>query len=441
MNRKQFKSAVKKGLGRAKVEILNKGLDDYVDLVLAACLSQQCYDTQSEPSRAKWLFELFQHSDYYPKFQTDILSALTNSHDERDLEQLFDLAYWMAKLGDKKAKKILRQQTFKIACEDTYSRNGLGAEELLKLGKKKDLLKLAKIYSQRLKLGEDDCHIPFDQFIYPKKQIARSLSVLKKHAQADPDIQTCLNYLQTHYANDIAGKNTIYQQNWEQQKQLFREKYPLAQIILRASNKEGKFPGLYARFGRCATPEELEYIFVLLLKTHKKSVRKRLLWVFSRTAIPRWDKRLLKWAASKHSGLKWAATTALGRIQDRRIYQFAKKQLVQHGLNGDYWSGLDLFLHNYGKAVPKLLMQALSQLEVDEEDEHHGLASSIIKLTENNPDPKLFKALEWVYENTPCSFCRCEALQQLKHLKKLRPHIKREAAFDSHKKIRQLVTC
>ncbi len=62
MSRNDFKVALRKGLGRAKLQIMNHGLNDCVDLVLIACLHEQTYDPQCESSRAEWLFEMFNKS-------------------------------------------------------------------------------------------------------------------------------------------------------------------------------------------------------------------------------------------------------------------------------------------------------------------------------------------------------------------------------------------
>ena len=46
-------------------------------------------------------------------------------------------------------------------------------------------------------------------------------------------------------------------------------------------------PHLYSRFGRHATPEELEAIYARLMQEKDDAIRVRLLWVFRRAPLPR----------------------------------------------------------------------------------------------------------------------------------------------------------
>jgi len=48
LEKEEFASAVRKGLGRALMHVVNFGLDGIDDLVLDACLHNYCYDTQIE---------------------------------------------------------------------------------------------------------------------------------------------------------------------------------------------------------------------------------------------------------------------------------------------------------------------------------------------------------------------------------------------------------
>ena len=101
LEKEQFASAVRKGLGRALMHVNNFGLDGIDDLVLDACLHNYCYDTQIESSRASWLFRMFDNTEYYPKFSEKILDGLRTETNQDNLGQLCVLAKEMAKHGDK----------------------------------------------------------------------------------------------------------------------------------------------------------------------------------------------------------------------------------------------------------------------------------------------------------------------------------------------------
>ena len=104
----EFSIALKRGQGRALLHIHQFGLDEVADILLESCLKNPSYDPPCEPSRAKWLFGMFQHAPQYAYFSSTILSALACETESYDLEQLCELAAQMGKHGDAAAVMALR---------------------------------------------------------------------------------------------------------------------------------------------------------------------------------------------------------------------------------------------------------------------------------------------------------------------------------------------
>ena len=102
LERSEFATALKKGLGRAARHVSLYGMDDVVDLVLDACLHDQRYDAQAEPDRVGWLFPMFAESDQYPIFQEAILKHAKMETKTWDALQLLGLAKEMAARGDER---------------------------------------------------------------------------------------------------------------------------------------------------------------------------------------------------------------------------------------------------------------------------------------------------------------------------------------------------
>ncbi len=115
LGRREFASALQKGLGRAFLHASRFGLDGVADLVLEACLRNQGYDPQVESSKSPWLFAMFGTSPEYSEFKKKILGALKVEKESWKLLQLFELAREMAEHGDHGARKAIVRRAQKIA--------------------------------------------------------------------------------------------------------------------------------------------------------------------------------------------------------------------------------------------------------------------------------------------------------------------------------------
>ena len=101
----QQRDALKKGLGRAMQWAVRGVLDD--DPLLQACLRDGRYDTQLEEMRGQWLWKMVQAVDAVDRFRVPILHALYALSDDRNAEQLCELASCFAVTGDETFRKRL----------------------------------------------------------------------------------------------------------------------------------------------------------------------------------------------------------------------------------------------------------------------------------------------------------------------------------------------
>ena len=433
MNRKDFESVLKKGLGRAKLQIMNNGLNDYADIVLNACLHEQTYDPQCESSRADWLLEMFYRTDHFPRFREKIISSLLTETDVWDLQQLFDLVYLIASNNDSTAKNALRNRAIQIAAEPS-DHDWIGNEELLKIDKESGLIELSKIYGRRLLVNPDD-FVPTDLVFLVEEQKDRYVSILKKMSKSYNEIDSYLKYLQKEYGETLLVNHIDREESKKRHHERVRRIYPIDLIIDNAKNKVGKYPGMYLSFGRHATPQELEQVFHILMNETKESVIIRLLWVFRKVAMPQLHPKLFEWALCETPELKLAAISALSQVTDKKIYEFGKEMVSNVGLIGDNAAAIDLFVNNYGDDIPQLLSASLKDIELDEQ-EAHSIGFNIVDLAEKNSDQKLSTLLKWVYENTPCTNCRYKAIEHLAELKQLDEALINECKYDASEEIR-----
>ena len=109
-----------------------------------------------------------------------------------------------------------------------------------------------------------------------------------------------------------ANKETKKLQASESHRQFFN----LEIILSNAKNKVGDYPVQYSAFGRRATPEEKEIIISQLIQEEDDDVRLRLLWVFSRSPLPRIPPAIFQWVENKNKTLYTAAINVLAELSD-----------------------------------------------------------------------------------------------------------------------------
>lgn len=430
--RNEFAAALKKGQGRALQHVLAYGLDDVSDLVLDACLHDQRYDAQAEPGRGAWLFQMFGHSELYLRFQATILEHLKTETNTWDALQLLFLAAEMADHGDEQARQELGAKLRERAARVEWSDDWLGAELWVELAGESGLLELARIYGKRLLKDPKDL-VPGN--IFGEGGTAQEhRETLRRYAEGEPEIKIYSDYLEERDAKKEAWA-TIRVDEAARNREAVRRQYDVARILKVAKAHASEWPGRFYRFGRVATAPELEEIHNLLLQERDVEARLRLLWVFRRATLPLLSNTLFEWANGSDPVIRAAAIAALSNSHDVRVHELAIAKARAGELVGADSEALELFRNNYLASDAPIISQAVLLLRPSADDAH-DLSFSLTDLATQYPDMGMAPALLWVYENTPCAYCRERALVQLDARQRLSADVVQECLFDSSEHIR-----
>lgn len=432
LDRQEFAAALKKGLGRALQHIALYGLEDYKDLVLEACLHDQNYDSQIDSSRAPWLFSMFHNTAFYTDFREAIFHGIKISS-SWDLAQQCHLLREMALAGDTLARQRLKEIVFNYAAQDSED-EGIIAETFIDMQTPEEFLALARIYGNRLL--EDATAFPNDVLI-PEEKKQEFNDLLYYYAKKDPLIQRYWQYLDERGILDDAPKTIdldTAKKNWHEK---VRQEYTLEHILHDARNKKGDFPGRYVTFGKHATKEELGAVFATFESEKDPEVLLRLLWVFRRATLPTIHELILRWTAGPDDALREAAINALGEVKSEAVHQLAIEKVKNAELVGPDSDAIRLFHQNYDNTDARLICSTLLSIEANEEDTH-SLGFDLIHLSRIQSDPDLASALKWVYEKTPCMYCRYQALLELDRYNQVDEQIANEIPFDAEPDIRAL---
>jgi hypothetical protein len=106
----QFRSALAKGLGRAKMHIEQFADEGLNEAILDACLTCQVFDPQCEGTRGAWLYEIIMLTGDADRYRKPILDALLASPEtatEYTAMQLATLACNYAEAGSAEARQAI----------------------------------------------------------------------------------------------------------------------------------------------------------------------------------------------------------------------------------------------------------------------------------------------------------------------------------------------
>ncbi len=428
LSRAEFADALRKGLGRAMLHVKEHGLEGVADIVLEACIHNKVYDQQLEAGRGEWLFTMFRDKPQYPEIRDAILQALETDTDAKNLYQLCQLAGAIAALGDSQMHQALGRVVYRDAASDEM----LGVEEWLDLEGVRGMLELARIYGQRL-LRDPECFVAIELLVNQRHPEFRQ--ALSEAAEDDPEIKAyyaaALEREKELFAREPIDRESARRDSNERT----RKEYPLARILSDARAGIGRYS--YTSFGMHATPEELESVFAQLLQENESATQMRLLWVFRRGKLPRLDSQLFAWANGVDKGLRAAAIAALAQVSDPQVHRLAREKVETGQLLGADREALDLFLNNFEDQDAGLIACRLAGIHPNA-DEAHSLGYSAMELADKVPGQELEEAVLWVYENTPCAFCRYKAVEWLDQAGLLTGAKRYECRNDADEDIRKI---
>jgi len=435
LSKEAFSSALKRGHGRASLHVQNFGLAEVTDLVLDACLKNPVYDRQCESSRAPWLFRMFKDRAEYPRFASAILSALQQETEVCDIEHLCELTAQLAIHGDETATDVLRRRVLgqSFSLEDDQ----FGCHALVLLDGLDAVVELARRYGRSL-LGTSGKRLPFPYHLAGESNL-RPLAdaALEQLAVSDEAIRAFWNSERSWVREFQADKLPPSDEERRELRESSRRELPLETILADAAAGVGNSPAKYTRFGRYATPDELDTILLRLITEDDEKVRLRLLWVFRRVALPELHPAIWTFAESNNDDVRAAAITALAQCNDPNVGDFARAVLRSARSPRVVSEGMQTLVKHYRPEDSVLVMSALSRISAND-DEAHAIGFSISRICLGNESPDLLDALMWDYENNPCTLCRCGTVSMMSEREGLSSAIVSECLHDADPDIQKL---
>lgn len=125
--------------------------------------------------------------------------------------------------------------------------------------------------------------------------------------------------------------------------------------------------------------------------------------------------------------------TLLGKLDSDAVHDFAIKVLQRRPLLG---FELEALLSSFRVADTPIVWLAIQEFDLRDEIATHALVSDLNQLIPKIEDPLPF--LSWVYDASPCTYCRLNAVAMMVARQCLPPEIAYEATWDCEEDIREL---
>lgn len=419
MDEGRFRSLLHLGLGRPVLYAREHDVDRFRDVILDACLHCYAYDPQIEGTRADYMLELVALTPNKDFYYDGVLKVLPGSGDDWDAEQRFRIAACLAMDGNDRAKRVM----YESFSPGPKSGEGIGINFLQIDGTDGFLFAAEKIgtllqtTSEKVNLG---LMMSVAGEILGEEKAERALREAGAHSS---EIETY------RLANEDGRARS--QENARQLQEIMCASYE------QLRSRMGQiFQPWLASWGERASDADIERAVHGLAVAQTAKEQHSHLRIFSRRRFPGDIRPLLNLVNVEEEHVGLAAIIALSKTTDPAVRELAFR-LVNTSAS---WRGqaIELLLRNF---EPGDHLVALQWFEAEDDAQtRHSMGNDLMDLCETHPDKgaeaRMMRAL---YEEGPCSFCRCNAVRKLAELNALGDDLRTECAYDSNGEIRELV--
>lgn len=411
--------ALRKGLGRAMQWALGGKLDE--GPLFQACLHDQRHDMQVEQPRGSWLWQLVKAAGGEDRLRAPLLEELRRLPDERSVDQLCELAYFYAALGDDDFRRRLYEIVEQHPGPDAAR---LGEEEILTLDGADAFVFTAGVRGRRLESRDWDWED--DSLIHDAVEQLGQDQV--SHLLKNADDISVRRFYETWLNRKKAKADGQPKRSRKQEMQAIG-----VDDIIAEAESERPAVGWFRGWGMHASDDDLNAVSKALWSANRPKVITNYLRVFSNRAMPTFDARMIEFCNHSDEQVRLWAFNALQMNTHPLVREFAVTN-IQHGLRDRFFPGL--FIRNYAAGDEALILEKLEL--PDEVNERHWLLMDVIKVLENNKKADPSQLALVVYAHTPCENCRCDAVRILQTHDSVPGWLPAECRYDSSEECRNI---
>lgn len=428
LNRHDFARALANGQGKAFLHVKQYGDQGIEKEILYACLNCQVYDLLFDKDRSFWLSNVIANSGRMAFYADKILNHLRQ--DLKPGNTLDQIVFISAELFDRgygEFKPVLEQlfeahrkngkgdSTLYPAMIDIYAYEGLAraARAMESCASINDWEKESLFcYACESLDNEENVTRWFEEKSVGDKQLASFYKAVRRYRESEDQPPS----------KSKGPKTPSYRQ---------------ALSIINNNNNESHIRKIYPlrRFGKAATEDQLNKLVSKLEQEQNPDKTTAYLAVFWDRPLPAVSDRVLSFLFSEDADLRRSAMNALCEVKSNDVRSAALKLLAQ-GDDESICYGVNLLELNY-RSTDRAMLLAKAK-EVKDIDNLHWVCKSLIDIGKNCESANFTPLALWAYENTPCGFCREQALEILIKWGKASKRILFEAQWDANDDIRSL---
>jgi hypothetical protein len=414
----EFLRALAAGRGRALLHVLHHGLltEDHRAALLDACLHDRSYDPQCEGGRAPWLMQMLSVVDATHRIRAAIVAAMSESSECWDLHQLSELCLAFAKEGSEEARAALYALPSR---RPDPTGPWLAHDAILQLDGVAGFAHLARLAIARPETTRED----LEDLVSQARDALGDACVegpLRASVTADPSLASIHDLL-------TLPAPVMQTSDWRARLQSI----PVEEVL--DAIRGGKLAVALRAWGKHADEGALTQVANVLFATEDPSQLAKCLRVFGRRAFPVWDARLLDYAKHPSDDVRSAALRAVAMNVHPDVRALALSMLATRT---DVSAAIALLESNYESGDAPVIEAALD-LDADV-DEAHAACCALVSVFERNSSAECLRAMEFVYERSPCSHCRASAVKLLVELEIAPTAMREECAYDAEDQIRDV---
>jgi hypothetical protein len=420
LTRDQFACALAHGLGRVRLHLERCGAAGMEDLILDACVHNRSYDPQCENDRASWLDDLLVAGRIEQQVLPLLIAAVSRPAEASDRDTLHacGVAGRLAARGHAPAREAL-YAAFRLDPERT---SPFGTEEIIAVDGPAGLVFVADAIGAALAADPAqhvDEHLRYLLRFYDELHgDGQARLVLEETAATHPHIRLYLDRLD------------------QVQRELRTAPPELSfdEVIHEIDHPHTRMSRFRLwRWGEKADEAELRTVAQRLSTATDPAALRNCLICFWKRVYPRARRQMMELAGHPAPEVRRAALSALAEHADADVRALAVRRIrAGHVADGV----VRLLERNYATGDHELLAQALCV--PTDPDTLHGVAQDVLAVLEANPSPGVRTCALMVYEYTPCSLCRSDAVRLLVEQNQAPPWLIEEGRFDADSHTRAL---
>ena len=447
MDKKTFGKYLMAGHGRCYDEV-RKDPVRYRKVIMNLCLTDTSFDMQCEGSRALYAYDLVMlYDDISPFVKKTVKAFLTadNDDDSSQFRHLCDLVCLFAyESGDDTAVKAVKKKYSELHGMLMTRRF---STILHRVANNYEYLAIHLLTSDKWELAE---------------MIARDLGAwfIRRRKTDAEDLHWEFLWL-WHEMNDVFGKDAV-QEHFAPLCRTSREikrfidvmslpetkpdrtprPSPDADTVIKAVT-DGSVKTTYdmIKLGFMRMDEDDRKKLAEAVINEEDERRKALMLGVFRTRFMKWpcsDGKLIEYAEAGDEDLRLSAVIALTYIKGDGIREYALRKLSED--DSDHREQyVEMLINNCCADDTAVITGILENTVIDPDAEPgwHGIVLDILNADNDNLPDALYM---WIYENSICSCCRCNAAEKLIKRGTFPEECMRECLHDCNTDTRELVT-